>query len=443
MFKSAELEYEIEDATPEIFICSDLLYEHVAGIRSKVGLKHVIVARLNDYAPDYPCLPLPDEVKPSDINVTDTIPFNQIIDASPAEPICRVTDLHSDLALLQYTGGTTGMPKGAMISHHGLALATLGANNWYNLTPADTCLGVTPFFHIMGMVQVMCSPLTSGAKLLVLSRFVTDTVAGAIDQLKCTAWVGATTMLIALLQLPDIDRYDFGSLRFVVNGGAPISVALQNRFKKLIPQAMMVDGYGLTECISQGAAVTPMGGYRSGFVGVPHLNDLKIVDCITGEHEMPPGQQGEIVLKGPCLMVGYWQQPEESEKVFRNGWFHTGDIGSMDEEGYLKISGRNKELIKCSGFSVFPDEVENLMYRHEAVAEVAVIGVSDSYRGESPKAFIVLTPRFKDQITEKEVLSWCKANMAAYKCPRHIEFREELPKSATGKVLRRVLKESA
>jgi long-chain acyl-CoA synthetase len=161
--------------------------------------------------------------------VTDTIPFNQIIDASPAEPICRVTDLHSDLALLQYTGGTTGMPKGAMISHHGLALATLGANNWYNLTPADTCLGVTPFFHIMGMVQVMCSPLTSGAKLLVLSRFVTDTVAGAIDQLKCTAWVGATTMLIALLQLPDIDRYDFGSLRFVVNGGAPISVALQNR----------------------------------------------------------------------------------------------------------------------------------------------------------------------------------------------------------------------
>jgi acyl-CoA synthetase (AMP-forming)/AMP-acid ligase II len=311
------------------------------------------------------------------------------------------------------------------------------------LTAADTCLGVTPFFHIMGMVQVMCSPLSSGAKLIVLSRFAADTVAGAIDQHKCTAWVGATTMLIALLQLPDIENYDFGSLRFVISGGAPIGVEIQNRFNKLIPRAVMLEGYGLTECISQGAAVTPMGGYRSGFVGVPHLNDIKIVDLEHSTDEMPPGEQGEIVLKGPCLMEGYWQQPEETEKVFRHGWFHTGDIGSMDEKGYLKLSGRNKELIKCSGFSVFPDEVENLMYRHEAVAEVAVIGVPDSYRGESPKAFVVLAPRFRGHISEKEVLNWCKANMAAYKCPRYIKFMDNLPKSAAGKVLRRLLEPSS
>jgi acyl-CoA synthetase (AMP-forming)/AMP-acid ligase II len=443
MFKSAELEYEIEDGTPEIFICSDLLYHHVARIRNRVGLKHVITARLNDFAPQDPCLPLPDEVKPSDRDVTDTISFHHLIDDSPATPICRINDLKTDLALLQYTGGTTGMPKGAMITHHGLALAALGASNWFNLTAADTCLGVTPFFHIMGMVQVMCSPLSTGAKLIVLSRFAADTVAGAIDQHKCTAWVGATTMLIALLQLPDIENYDFGSLRFVISGGAPIGVEIQNRFNKLIPRAMMLEGYGLTECVSQGAAVTPMGGYRTGFVGVPHLNDIKIVDPELGGDEMPPGEQGEIVLKGPCLMEGYWQQPEETEKVFRHGWFHTGDIGSMDTKGYLKLSGRNKELIKCSGFSVFPDEVENLMYRHEAVAEVAVIGVPDSYRGESPKAFVVLAPRFIGQITEKEVLSWCKANMAAYKCPRYIKFMENLPKSAAGKVLRRLLEPSS
>lgn len=439
MFKSAELEYEIVDATPKILICSDRLYPNVAGIRSKVGLKHVIVARLDDFSPQDPCLPLPGEVIPTDTAVTDAIAFHRLMDGSPETPICRVDDPKTELALLQYTGGTTGMPKGAMITHHGLALAALGSTNWFDLTADDTCLGVTPFFHIMGMVQVMCSPLTAGAKLIVLSRFVPDTVAGAIDYHQCTAWACATTMLIALLQLADIDKYDFSSLRYVISGGAPISVEIQNRFKSLAPRAMMLEGYGLTECISQGASVTPMGGYRSGYVGVPHLNDMKIVDAENGDDEMPPGEPGEIVLKGPCLMTGYWHQPEETQKVFRDGWFYTGDIGSVDEDGYLKLSGRNKELIKCSGFSVFPDEVESLMYRHEAVAEAAVIGVPDSYRGESPKAFVVLMPHFKGRIKENELLAWCKANMAAYKCPRYIEFIDELPKSAAGKVLRRLL----
>jgi acyl-CoA synthetase (AMP-forming)/AMP-acid ligase II len=447
MFKAAELEFEIEDAAAKIVICSDGLYQNVAKLRNKLGLKHLIVANLSDEAPENPCLPLPDELKPAGVieglSEGHTISFQHLVDASPTKAICRVDDLKSDLALLQYTGGTTGMPKGAMISHYGLALAALGATNWFDLTSADTCLGVTPFFHIMGMVQVMCSPLTSGAKLVVLSRFVTDTVAAALGQHKCTAWVGATTMLIALLQMEKIKNYDFSSLRFVVSGGAPIGVEIQRRFNQLIPQATMIEGYGLTECISQGAAITPIGGHRSGYVGVPHLNAIKIVDLVHGVGEMPAGEMGEIVLKGSCLMEGYWRQPEETQKVLREGWLYTGDIGAMDEKGYLKISGRNKELIKCSGFSVFPDEVENLMYRHEAVAEVAVIGVPDSYRGESPKAFVVLTPSYKDRITAKEVLDWCKANMAAYKCPRYIEFTEDLPKSAAGKVLRRMLKPPA
>lgn len=441
MFKSAELVYEIRDATPDIFICADDLYGEVARIKGRVALKSIIVTSLNEFVPDNPRWPLPDEVQKVEKDLEGTLSFRQIIDGAPADPVCRVADFRKELALLQYTGGTTGMPKGAMIGHHGLALAALGANNWFSMTAGDVCLGVTPFFHIMGMVQVMCSPLSCGAQLAVLSRFVPETVAGVIAECRCTAWVGATTMLIALLQLEGIEKYDFGSLRFVVSGGAPISVEIQKRFSKLIPQAMMVEGYGLTESISQGAAITPLGGYRSGFVGVPHLNDMKIVDRQTGEHDMPPGEPGEIILKGPCLMQGYWQQPEETEKVFQNGWLYTGDIGSMDEDGYLKLSGRDKELIKCSGFSVFPNEVENLIYQHEAVAEVAVIGVSDSYRGESPKAFIVLTPQYRGKITEKEILDWCKENMAAYKRPRHIEFTENLPKSAAGKVLRRLLKE--
>ena len=438
MFKSAELEYEIRDAALEIFICSDALFSQVAGLKEKCGLRNIVVTRLNDYLFEAPCFALPDELMPAEIDLEGGIAFTKLIEDSSAEPICRIDNPQTDLALLQYTGGTIGMPKGAMISHHGLALASLAASNWFNLKDGDINMGVAPFFHIMGMVQCMCSPLSTGAKIVVLTRFVPDTVAQALQYKKCTAWVGATTMLIALLQMKDIDKYLFTSLRYVVSGGSTISVEIQEKFKKLIPNATMHDGYGLTECISQGGAVTPLGGYRSGYVGVPYINDLNVVDP-EKEQEMPPGEQGEIVLRGPCLMLGYWQRPEETKKSFKNGWFYTGDIGSMDERGYVKISGRNKELIKCSGYSVFPDEVEKLIYMHEAVSEVAVIGVPDTYRGESPKAFVVLAAGYKNRVSENELLGWCKENMAAYKCPRHIEIRENLPKSAAGKLLRRML----
>ena len=440
MFKAAELEYEFTDATPKVFICIDYLYQEVTRIKTQVALKHIIVTSLKEYAPQHPIVPLPDEFEIAAEDLEGTIAFQDLLKNAPNTPVCRVNDLENELALLQYTGGTSGLPKGAMISHHSLSLAVLGANNWFSMAASDCCLGVTPFFHIMGMIQVMCSPLSSGAELVVLTRFVPQIVAGTIQTYHCTAWVGATTMLIALLQLPDIETYDFSSLRYVVSGGAPISVDIQTRFSRLIPQAAIVEGYGLTESISQGAAITPIGGYRSGFVGVPHLNDIKIVDSKNGHSEMPPGEPGEIVLKGKCLMKGYWQRPQETERVFRDGWLHTGDIGAMNDKGYLTVSGRNKEMIKCSGYSVFPDEVEKLMYRHEAVAEVAVVGVPDDYRGESAKAFVVLTPGYLNKITEKEVFDWCKENMAAYKCPRQVTFLETLPKSAAGKVLRRLLK---
>jgi len=440
MFKTAELEYEINDATPHILICSSHLYQYVDQVKDKVELRHIIVADLSDSIPDDPTFPLPAEVQPLQLDVKDVIPFTHLLDTSPAAPICRIFSVKTELALLQYTGGTTGMPKGAMISHYGLAMAAHGVANWFKITPEDTCLGVAPFFHIMGMIPGMCSLLATGAKLVILSRFVVNTVASALERHRVTAWHTSTTMLIALLQTEGIEKFNFNSLRLVANGGATISTETLTRFNMLMPQAKMVDGYGLTECISHGGACTPIDGYRPGFVGVPHLNDIKIVDTKTGEYEMATGEEGEIVLKGPALMVGYWQHPDESRKAFRNGWFHTGDIGAMDEHGYLKLLGRNKELIKCSGFSVFPDEVENLMYHNNAVAEVAVIGVPDSYRGESPKAFVVLAPGFKGKITEKEVQDWCKKNMAAYKCPGHIVFTESLPKSAAGKILRRLLK---
>ena len=274
---------------------------------------------------------------------------------------------------------------------------------------------------------------------MVLARFDTSVVARAIGLFQTTFWVTATTSLTAFLELPDIEQYDFSSLRCLWSGGTPISVEIQQKISRLVPNALIGEGYGMTESTSQGGLLTPLFRYKPGFVGIVQLSHVKIVDLETDERELPPGEEGEIIIKGPTIMKGYWNRPEETKKTIRNGWLYTGDIGIMDDDGYGKIVGRSKELIKCSGYSVFPSEVENLLFKHPAVAEVGVIGVPDPYRGESPKAFIILRQDYRGQVEEKEIIAWCKENMATYKRPRAVEFVNELPKSAAGKLLRRVL----
>jgi acyl-CoA synthetase (AMP-forming)/AMP-acid ligase II len=440
MFKGAELEFEMNDAGVETLIGIDALYPEIQKIRSRTSLKNVVLTSMKDFLPAEPILALPEEAKHDKQSFPDTIDFVELMNQSQDSPICNVTDLKKDLALLQYTGGTTGTPKGAMISHYSLSIAALGAMHWYHFREDDVFLGVTPFFHVMGQTVLMCTPLVSGAQIVVLTRFIPDIVAQAITHYRCTYWVGATTMVIALLNLSNIRDYDFSSFRCIWSGGAPISVELQNKLKELAPRAVIGEGYGLSEVISQGGACTPLYQYKPGFVGIPQVNvEIKIVDQETGTREMAPNEVGEIVIKSPATMIGYWNKPEETKEMLRDGWLYTGDTGSMDEEGYVKFLGRTRELIKCSGFSVFPAEVEDLLYRHLAVKEAAVIGINDPYRGESPKAFIILKDGYTGKVTEKEILDWCKDNMAAYKRPKFIEFREELPKTAAGKVLRRVL----
>lgn len=441
MFKHAELEYEINDAQTETLIGLDYLFPEVEKIWDRVQLKNIILTSLGDYLPEEPVLPLPPEAKEQKRYFPKTVDFIDFLSKAPLRPICNISDLKKELALLLYTGGTTGLPKGAMISHYTLTSASLGSTLWYRHREDDIHLAVTPFFHTMGQQQLMCAPLASGGRVVILTRFVPDIVAQAIAQYRCTFMVVATTALIALLSMPDIKQYDFSSFRCIWSGGAPISVEIQKRVKELAPKAIIGEGYGLTECVSQGGAITPLYRYKPGFIGTPHISDIKIVDLETGRNELPPNEEGEIIIKGPAIMLGYWNKPEETKEVLRNGWLHTGDIGLMDEEGYIKFLGRKRELIKCSGYSVFPSEVENLLYRHPAVAEAAVIGIPDSYRGESPKAFIVLKSDYKGKIREEEIIEWCKENMAAYKRPRLVEFKEELPKSAAGKILRRILKE--
>jgi long-chain acyl-CoA synthetase len=439
MFKHAELEYEIDDAGAETLIGLDTLYPEVEKIKDKTAIKNVILTSLKDYLPAEPILPLPPDAKEAKRSFPNTLDFTDLMDKSSDRPICRVTDLMKDLAILQYTGGTTGLPKGAMISHHTLACANLGAMYWFHHREDDVHLGVTPFFHVMGQQQLMCTPLVSGGRIVILSRFVPEAVAQAITLYRCTYWVGATTMMISLLSLPHVRDYDLSSFRVLLTGGMPISVELQKKLNELAPRAVIGEGYGLSETISHGGAVTPLYRYKPGFVGIPQLNDVKIMDLESGTREMGPNEEGEITIKGPAVMLGYWNKPEETKEVLRDGRLYTGDIGLMDEEGYIKLLGRKRELIKCSGYSVFPAEVEDLLYHHPAVKETAVIGINDPYRGESPKAFIILKPEFAGQVTEEEILNWCKENMAAYKRPRVVEFKQELPKSAAGKILKRIL----
>lgn len=439
MFKHTELAYEINDAGVTILIGVDYLYGEVEKVRTNTTLEHTIVTSLKDYLPDKPTIPVSADMEQSKRSFAQAIDFTTLLEKSPETPVCMVDDLQKDLALFQYTGGTTGTPKGAIISHYALASASISSMHWYRHREDDIHLGVTPFFHIMGQIQAMCSHLVSGGQTLILTRFNPDTVARAITQCKPTSWVAATTMVIALLNLPNIKDYDFTSFRILWTGGSSISVELQRQMKDLCPNAIVGEGYGLSETLAQGGAITPLHGYKLGFLGIPQTSDIKIMDKETGTRELPANEEGEIIIKGPAVALGYWNKPEETAEVFRDGWLYTGDLGIMDEEGYIKLLGRSRELIKCSGYSVFPADVEDLMYRHPAIKEVAVVGINDPYRGESPKAYIILKQEYVGKVKADDIIAWSKDNMAAYKRPHVIEFRNELPKSAAGKVLRRVL----
>ena len=440
MFKPAELEHELKDSGAAVLIGLDYLYPEVEKARSRTPLKSVILTSLAAYFPENPVLDLPPEARKTAGPFADTLSFEELVRGAAGEPFPRTVDLKEELAVLQYTGGTTGIPKGAMISHFGLSSASLMMMHWYHHRENDVFLGVTPFFHVMGQINVMCVPLICGGRIVIMSRFIPEVVAKAITRYRCTYWVAPTTAVIALLSLPNLKDYDFSSFRCLWTGGVPISPELQKQLSALMPDAVIGEGYGLSETMASGGACTPLYRPKPGFVGIPESNvDLKIVDRETGTVELEANQEGEIVIKSDSMMLGYWKKPEETAEVIRDGWLYTGDVGLMDEEGYVKFLGRSRELIKCSGYSVFPVEVENLLYQHPAVREAAVIGVDDPYRGETPKAFIVLKDEYVGKTSEEEILEWCKENMSAYKRPRIVELRDSLPKSAAGKLLKRIL----
>ena len=439
MFKADELLYELEDAGARIIVVLDHFYPQVETVRKKIHLSRVIVTSYWDFLPENPGLPIHPSMQPPKAVFPRTLDFLDLLEKYQPEPTRPEINMENDLALLQYTSGTTGLPKGAMITHHSLLFNTVGSTVWSGITADDVHLSVLPFFHVTGMIHGMNRPVYSGTTNVMLSRFDTETAIKSISDCRCTVWISITTMNVAVVNFPDIDKYNLQSLRHCSSGGAPIPKEILQKWRKIVGPEL-VEGYGLSETISQ-THVNPISNPRYGSVGIPHFGvECRIVDMGTGE-ELPVGKEGELIIKGPMVLKGYWNNPVETEKAIKGGWFATGDIARMDEDGYFYIVERKKDMIKASGYSVFPAEVEALMHEHPAVQEVAVIGVPDPHRGENVKACIVLKPQHRGLVENEEVVAWAKNKMAAYKYPRIVEFVDELPKTGSGKILKRVLRE--
>lgn len=439
MFKEDELLYELQDSGTEIIIALDHLYPLVREIQKKITLSQVIVTSYWDFLPEKPALPIHPSMQPPKEIFPRTLDFLDLLEKYEPEPPRPEIDMQNDLALLQYTSGTTGRPKGAMITHASLLFNTVGSTVWSMITEDDVHLSVLPFFHVTGMIHGMNRPIYTGTTNVMISRFDTETAIKAINDFRCTVWISITTMNVAVVNFPDIHKYNLQSLKHCSSGGAPIPGEILQKWREIVGPEL-VEGYGLSETISQ-THVNPISNPRYGSVGIPHFGvDCRIVNVDTRQ-ELPIGEEGELIVKGPMVTKGYWNNPAETEKVLQDGWLATGDIARMDHDGYFYIVERIKDMIKASGYSVFPAEVEALMYEHPAVQEVAVIGVADPHRGENIKAFIILRPQHKGLVQKKEMIAWAKNKMAAYKYPRIVEFVDDLPKTGSGKILKRILRE--
>lgn len=446
LYVERELEHQLIDSGAKVIICLDLVFSRVEKVRSKTNLEHVIVTGIKDYLP-FPKNLLYPFVQKKTYGVkieieynNNTIAFKPFLKAGKTDEVQIDMNPKEDLALLQYTGGTTGPAKGVMLTHRNLVVNTMQCIHWtYNITPGkEKGLAVLPFFHVYGMTVSMNFSIMNGNTTVILPKFEPKDVLKTIEKQKITLFPGAPTMYVALINDPSIKDYDLSSVKACLSGAAPLPLEVQQKFEKLT-NGKLVEGYGLTET-SPVAISTPIWGKRkTGSIGIPWPDtEAAVISAETGE-PTEIGEVGEIAIRGPQVMKGYWNRPEETAKVFKDDWFMTGDMGYMDEEGYFYIVDRKKDMIIAGGFNIYPREIEEVLYEHEDIQEAVIIGVPDEYRGETVKAFIVLKEGRK--VSEKELNEYCRKHLAAFKVPRLYEFRDELPKTLVGKILRRVLVE--
>ncbi|MDI3297994.1 MAG: long-chain fatty acid--CoA ligase [Bacillota bacterium] len=442
LYTAREIRHQLVDAGARWLIALDLAWPRLEAALEGSPVERVVLAAVEDEL-RFPLgflarLRKPRlEIRPSVAGVpVERFPGLER-ERAPEPPAAEVAP--GDLALLQYTGGTTGEPKGAMLTHRNLVANALQCIAWVGGQGPQRILGVLPLFHVYGLTTVLNYGVASASTLILLPRFRVKEVLDTIQKERPTLFPGAPTMYVAVNTFPEVDRYDLSSIQACISGSAPLPVEVQKEFEHRTG-ATVVEGYGLTEASPVTHANPFRGGpVRVGTIGVPWPDtEARVVD--DARRPVPPGEVGELAVRGPQVMKGYWNRPEATAQVLdEEGWLYTGDLAVMEEDGYFRIVDRKKDVIIASGFNVYPREVEDVLHEHPAVQEAVVVGVPDPYRGETVKAFVKLRPGAR--ATEEEIVAFCRERLTPYKVPRHVEFRDELPKSTVGKLLRRVLAE--
>ncbi|WAH41015.1 long-chain fatty acid--CoA ligase [Alicyclobacillus fastidiosus] len=422
-----ELEHLFRDSGSTYAVVLDALYPRLKAVQARTAVKEVIVVAL----------------EPTQAAFHPDVMFDSFLAEGFAAPLAPVViDPAQDVAILQYTGGTTGRSKGAMLTHKNLVANVVQSAEFFQdvLKPAqERCLSALPLFHVFGMTSCMNLTLYMGSTLILLPRFQPAEVLATIERERATTFPGVPTMYVALTHHQDISPEKLASLNTCNSGGAPMPLELMNQFEQKTG-ATVLEGYGLSESSPVTHCNPSFGVRKPGSIGLPFPStEFKVVDVETGTQEVPTGELGELIVRGPQVMKGYWNMPEETAQVLRDGWLYTGDIARVDEDGYAYIVDRKKDLIIASGYNIYPRDIEEVLYEHPDVIEAVVIGVADDYRGETVKAFVV--PKPGATITVEQLEAYCRKNLAPYKVPKYFEFRSELPKSAVGKILRRQLRE--
>jgi long-chain acyl-CoA synthetase len=437
------------DSTPRIVIALDALAPLVQGVRSQTSLEHVIVTSLAEYSAAATPMPgIDGTLSLTELTRRQSVSASGAAAGRPGSDTTLTPIGPEDLAVLQYTGGTTGTPKGAMLTHGNLWANVVQTENWMNpayaLTGSERYLVVIPYFHIYAFAVCMLVGLRIGALQIIHPKYDPEQVLASIRDFRPTYFPAVPTVFVSLLNHPKVGEYGLDLIRLYNSGGAPCPVEVMEEFERRIGRPLN-EGYGLSETSPVTHSTPQLALRKFGTVGLPFPDtDMKIVDVETGTRELPVGDTGELCIAGPQVMKGYWNKPEESAQVLRTHadgriWFHTGDIARMDGDGYTSIVQRKKDMIIVDGYNVYPSDVESVLYAHSAVRLAAVIGVPDKYHGEIVKACIALKPG--SSVTADEVIAYCRISLTDYKVPRVIEIRDTLPMSAVGKILYRVLRD--
>lgn len=428
MYVERELEHLFNDSGAETAVVYEPLLPRLMAATPSTPLKRVIAF---NFQPGQS--PLPEGV----------LKMDELIMSHPDSPPDVSINPKEDVALLQYTGGTTGVSKGVMLTHLNLVANVMQVLEVMSPVVEDRTkeafLTVLPLFHVYGMSAAMNVAVALGCAQVLLPRFDVKEVLDAVQKYRVSFLPGAPTMYVGLINYPDVDKYDLSSIKACLSGSAPLPVQVQREFERLTG-GWLGEGYGLSETAPVTHCTPVIGKRVYGSIGLPVADTVcRIVDLETGTRELPIGEIGELAIKGPQVMKGYWNNQAETDLVLKDGWLLTGDIARIDEEGFTYIIDRKKDTIIASGFNIYPRDIEDVLYDHPKVKEAMVIGVPDAYRGETVKAFIVLKEGLT--ATADEVIAFCRERMAAFKVPRSVEFREALPKSLVGKALRRALRE--